>query len=247
MHLTVIGCGDAFSSNGRLQSSVLLEASNRHILIDCGATTQVGINRLGIDANAIDTVLISHLHGDHYAGLIWLVLAAQYATGRTVPLHVVGPPGIAARYHATMEILYPGMTGVARNFELAFHEVSAQSPHVDGGLRVDAFEVSHPSGAPSHALRIAMDGRVIGFSGDTEWVEALVTVAAGADLFITECCSVERSIRYHMNWRTLAANLPRLTARRLLLTHMNPDMIAHGPTIASDRILLADDGLRIAV
>jgi ribonuclease BN (tRNA processing enzyme) len=247
MQLTVIGCGDAFGSGGRLQSAYLIEVAGRSILLDCGASTMIGINRLGIDANAIDTVLISHLHGDHFPGLVWMTLAGQFSTKRTAPLRVIGPPSIAQRYEAAAEVLFPGMTKVKRAFELAFVEITAGTPYADADLKVDAFEVSHPSGAPSYALRITAGGRTLAFSGDTEWVGALAGCAAGADLFITECCAVDRPIKYHLNWRTIEQNLAQLTARRIMLTHMNADMLAFAPSIRSDSILIAEDGLKIRV
>lgn len=247
MQFTVIGSGDAFGSGGRLQTCFMIEAVNRNLLLDCGATSQIGMNKLAIDANRLDTIVISHLHGDHFAGLVWVVLAAQYLLKRTTPLKVIGPPGIAARYEAAAEIFFPGMTQVKRAFELTFVEIGVDRPYADEDLAIRAFEVSHPSGAPSHALRLNLGGKTVGFSGDTEWVEALVEVAAGADLFITECCALDRPVRFHLNWRTIEQNLPRLTAKRLMLSHMNPDMLAAAPGLRSDRILMAEDGMRITL
>ncbi len=247
MRLTVIGCGDAFGSGGRLQSTFLLEIGDRKVLLECGATASIGLTRAGVDANAIDTILISHLHGDHFAGVVWMILSAQYLLKRTTPLRVVGPPGIAARYEIIAEALFPGMTKVERRFDLTFDEITPARPFADADLQVAAVEVSHPSGAPSYALRIEGGGHTVGFSGDTEWVDALVQVADGADLFITECCAVDRAAKFHLNWRTIEQNLPRLVARRIMLTHMNPDMLAFAPTIASDRILIAADGMRFEV
>jgi ribonuclease BN (tRNA processing enzyme) len=166
---------------------------------------------------------------------------------RTAPLRVIGPPTVAERYEAAAEILFPGMTKVRRAFALTFVEVTADRPYQDDDLAVTGFEVNHPSGATSHALRIESDGRILAFSGDTEWVEALVSVAAGADLFITECCALDRQVKYHLNWRTIEQNLPRLTAKRILLTHMNDDMLAAAPSVASARILIAEDGLQLTL
>ena len=247
LQFTVVGCGDAFGSAGRLQTTYLVESARRTFLIDCGATAQIGLNRLQFDANKIDTVLISHLHGDHYAGLIWMMLSAQLMSKRKTTLRVVGPPSISERYRIAAEALFPGMTTTKRAFEIEFVEVAVGKPYADADLMVEAFEVMHPSGAPSHALRIAVDSRIIAFSGDTEWVEALIPVAAGADLFVTECCAVERQAKFHLNWRTIERNLPQITAMRIMLTHMNPDMLAFAPSIASDRILIAEDGLIIAL
>jgi ribonuclease BN (tRNA processing enzyme) len=247
MQLTVVGSGDAFGSGGRLQTCFLMETDRRKILLDCGATAQIGLNRLAFDANSIDTIVISHLHGDHFAGLIWVVLAAQYRLKRSTPLRVVGPPSVAQRYEAAAEILFPGMTKVRRAFDLTFAEVTAERPYADDELTVTAFEVSHPSGAPSYALRLEAGRRVLAFSGDTEWVEVLVNVAADADLFIAECCALDRRVKYHLNWRTIEQNLPRLSAKRIMLTHMNEDMLAAASGLASTRILIAEDGLRLVV
>jgi ribonuclease BN (tRNA processing enzyme) len=247
MQLTVVGCGDAFGSGGRLQSAYLVEVPGRTILLECGASTQIGLNKLGIDANAIDTIVISHLHGDHFAGLVWMVLGAQIATKRTQPLRVLGPPSIAARYTVAAEALFPGMTKVKRAFDIEFVEISKQSPYGDPSLQVDASEVVHPSGAPSYALRLKSGGVVLAFSGDTEWVDALVTCSADADLFIVECCSVDRSVKFHMNWRTIEKHLPEISARKIMLTHMNADMLAFAASVTSDRVLVAEDGLRLAL
>ena len=93
MKLTVVGCGDAFGSGGRLQTSYLVETAATRFLIDCGATALIGLNKLGIDPNSIPTIFISHLHGDHYAGLVWWLIHAQHVAKRTVPLTVAGPVG----------------------------------------------------------------------------------------------------------------------------------------------------------
>jgi len=247
MQLIVVGSGDAFGTGGRLQTCFLLETDRRKILLDCGATAQIGLNRLEFDANSIDTIVISHLHGDHFAGLVWVVLSAQYLLKRRSALRVIGPPGIAQRYEAAAEILFPGMTKVNRAFELTFVEMGVGRPYADDGLAITAFEVRHPSGAPSHALRLEAGGRTVGFSGDTEWVEALVDVAAGADLYITECCALDRPVKYHLDWRTIEQHLPRLTAKRIMISHMNWDMLAFASGLKSERVLVAEDGMRITL
>jgi ribonuclease BN (tRNA processing enzyme) len=247
MQLTVVGSGDAFGSGGRLQTCFLLEAGKRRILLDCGATSQIGLSRLQVDANSVDTIVISHLHGDHFAGLVWVVLAAQYLLKRTAPLKVVGPPGLAARYEAAAEILFPGMTQVRRQFELSFVEMGVGQPYADADLAVTAFAANHPSGSPSHALTLVIGGRTLGFSGDTDWVDDLVAVAAEADLYITECCAFDRAVKFHLSWRVIEQHLPRLTAKRIMLSHMNPDMLAASADLRGDRIIIAEDGLRITL
>ena len=85
MKLTVLGCGDAFGSGGRLQTCYHVETAATRFLIDCGATALIGFNRFGLDPNAVETIFISHLHGDHFAGLVWWLIHAQHVAKRTRP------------------------------------------------------------------------------------------------------------------------------------------------------------------
>ncbi len=247
MKLTVVGCGDAFGSGGRLQTCFHVDTGRTRFLIDCGATALLGLDRVGLDPGQVETIVISHLHGDHFSGLVWWMVHGQHVGRRTTPLEVIGPPGIAARFEAAAEALFPGSTKVPRRFELTFRELAVGGEIGSNGFSVVPFEVSHPSGSLSAALRFDVEGRVIAFSGDTEWVDTLVDCANGADLFISECYGYERKVRYHLDWITLAANLERIKARRVLLSHMSHEMLANRDKINDPRVILAQDGLVIDV
>lgn len=248
MRLTVVGCGDAFGAGGRLQTSYLVDtAANGRFLIDCGATVMIGFNKLGIDPNSIPTIFISHLHGDHFAGLVWWLVHAQHVAKRTVPMTVVGPEGVEARFRTAAEALYPGSSGVKRKYDLKFLELQREQPLDVGAVRVTPFEVSHPSGAPSYALRFEVEGKVLSFTGDTEWVESLVPAGRGADLYIMECYWFEGEPRYHSSWRTIEANLDRIGAKRVMLTHMADAMLARRADVSDPRAVLAEDGLVVDI
>ncbi len=247
MKLTIIGSGDAFGSGGRLQTCYHVAMEDSQFLIDCGATALIGFKRLGLDPNRVGTIFISHLHGDHFAGLVWWLLDAQHISRRTEPLDIVGPQGIAARYTMAAEALFPGATSREPRHAINWHELAAEEALTLNGITVTPYTVLHPSGAPSHALRIAAEGKVIGFSGDTEWVEALVDVAADADLYISECYGYEKSARFHLNWRAIEDNLARLTARRIMLTHMGQTMLDRAGSISAARVMVAEDGLAISI
>jgi len=245
MQLTVIGCGDAFGSGGRLQTCYCVDTGRERFLIDCGATALIGLDRQGIDPNSIGTILISHLHGDHFGGLVWWLLHAQHVSRRTEPLVVAGPVGIEARFMAAAEALFPGSTGVKRRYELSFLEYPLDQRLAVGPVQVTAREVLHPSGAPPCALRIEVDGRTIAFTGDSEWVDALVPTGAGADLYIMECFSWDGAIRYHLTWQIIQANLSRIGARRVLLTHMNKGMLGRAHEVQASGVEISHDGLVI--
>lgn len=247
MKLTIAGCGDAFGSGGRLQTCYHVETGDRRFLIDCGATAMIGLNRVGIDPNQVGTIFISHLHGDHYSGLVWWMIHAHHVARRTAPLTIAGPTGIAQRFATAAEALFPGSTGIARRFELTFVELAAGVISQVNDIQVLPLEVSHPSGAPSLALRFDVDGRTLAFSGDTEWVENLLPVARDADLLIVECYGLETSVRFHMSWKIIAENLERLAARRVLLVHMNAEMLANQHVVDRADVIVAEDGMRLVI
>lgn len=247
MRIEIIGCGDAFGSGGRLQTSYLLDSGKNRLLLDCGATTGIGLTRARIDPATIPVILISHLHGDHFSGLVWFVMQGHYVGKRTAPLEIVGPPGIEARFMAATEILFPGSGTMERKFAVTFREISAGKPVEVGGFHVEAFEVEHPSGAPSHALRITAGGRVFAFTGDTQWTESLIAAGRNADLYLMECYMFAGSPRFHMSWETIAPHLDRIGAKRVVLTHMSEAMLARRHDVSDPRVTFAEDGLVLDV
>ncbi|CAO4138946.1 MBL fold metallo-hydrolase [Methylorubrum extorquens] len=239
MRLHVLGCGDAFGSGGRFNTCFHVDAPGGAFLIDCGASALIAIRRFGVEPNRIRTVFLTHLHGDHFGGLPWLILDGQLVSGRTEPLTMVGPPGTAERLPAAMEVLFPGSSTAERRFRVEVVEMEAGRPVETGGVRAAAFTMRHPSGAPAHALRIEAAGKVVSYTGDTEWVEDIVAAGRGADLMIAEGYTVERPVKFHLDWATLKRRLPEIAPKRLMLTHMSPEMIAHPP----DGYIAAEDGL----
>ena len=245
MRLTIIGCGDAFGSGAHLQTAFHVRSETSAFLIDCGTTTLIGMRRLGLDPGDIDTVFVSHLHGDHFGGLPWLLIDAQYVSKRTRPLVVTGPKGIEARFLTAAEALYPGITKGPGCFELTFVEYEEQKPLEVKGVAVTPFEVKHPSGAPPYALRFHLEGKVLAFSGDTGWINVLYEVAHDADLFISECFQYDVKIPIHLDYLTIDANYAKLGAKRVLLTHMGEAMLQNVGRVDASRYMVADDGMTL--
>ncbi len=134
MKLTVIGSSDAFGSGGRLQTGFHVAHNDGEFLIDCGATSLIGLARQGIDPNRIKTIFVTHLHGDHFSGLVWWLIHAIHVARRTEPLTVVGPEGIEQRFLTTAEALFPDSTKTERRFDLRFVSFRERTPlEIDGG------------------------------------------------------------------------------------------------------------------
>ena len=224
MTVTFVGSGDAFGSGGRLQACIMVDDGRQRLLLDCGASSLIGLKRLGIDPNTIETVVLSHLHGDHFGGIAFLVLDGQFSR-RETDLRVIGPEGTRERITAAMEVLYPGSSGVERRFSLVIEEVTGREAHNLGLATVTAFPADHASGAPAHHIRLEINRRVIAYSGDTAWTPALIDTARGADLFICEAYFRERRVPFHLSYGELREHLGELDCRRIILTHMTTEMI----------------------
>jgi ribonuclease BN (tRNA processing enzyme) len=77
MRLTIIGSGDAFGSGGRFNTCFFLETAKGKLLVDCGASSLVALKAQGLDPNEVDGIVLSHLHGDHFGALPFLLMDAQ--------------------------------------------------------------------------------------------------------------------------------------------------------------------------
>lgn len=88
--LQILGSGSAVPTSTRSLTSQYIVCANRHVLIDCGEGTQTQMRKFGVKFQRIDIVLISHLHGDHYFGLVGL-LSTMHLLGRVKPIQIYAP------------------------------------------------------------------------------------------------------------------------------------------------------------
>src|SRR5262249_51214506 len=152
----------------------------------------VALKARKIDPKAIDGILLTHLHGDHFGGLPFLMLDAQFLSRRERPLSIVGPPGTRERFATALEVFFPRGSQNKWRFPLSVSGITPGVPDEFLGFAVATAEVIHFSGAPSTAVRITGGGKTLAYSGDTEWTDALLKIASGADLFISECYDYDR-------------------------------------------------------
>src|SRR5439155_4259801 len=108
----------ALGSGGRSNTCFHVTGGNVNFLIDCGASSLPALKRLDIIRDDIDLILITHFHGDHFGGLPFLLLDAQF-TRRTRPLIIAGPQGIEERLVQVMEALFQNSSKTKRRFDLS--------------------------------------------------------------------------------------------------------------------------------
>jgi len=124
MNLTILGCYAATPRTMTNPTSQVLEMKNRMFLIDCGEGTQVQLRKHKLKFSRINHVFISHLHGDHFYGLIGLISTFSLL-GRKADLHVYGPKGVKE-----ITLLQLKLSASWTSYNLYFHELESKEPQV---------------------------------------------------------------------------------------------------------------------
>ena len=221
LRLDCLGSGFAFS-HGSYWSGFLLDG---RVLLDCPPQTLPHLFRLDVPATAIDLVLLSHEHSDHIGGIDLFLLEvmrgreARDSGPRALALAIAGPPGI---YDRLREVIGASSRLPARDDpHIEWFEQPGGSAFEWAGVQVECVSMDHGPGIDALGFRVRHPGGVVAYSGDTSYGEALLSLAEGADLLITECGG-DRA-RGHLEWddvRALRAALDAST--RLLVTHYDP-------------------------
>ncbi len=222
MRLTVVGCSGSFPGPESPASCYLLEGEGFgrtwRIVLDLGSGALGPLQR-AVDLAAIDAVVISHLHPDHFMDLCGLYVARRYRPSGAVPsaLPIYGPEG-------TVERLVQAYGPDAATDLPSVYDVRALS---DGGeFEIGPFTlrtrlVDHP--VPAFGIRVESNGLVLAYSGDTDACPALVDLAQHADLFLAEASYQEgrdETRGVHLTGHRAGEAARDAAARRLVLTHV---------------------------
>jgi ribonuclease BN (tRNA processing enzyme) len=244
MQLRFIGCGDALGSGGRYNTCFHVTGECVNFLIDCGASSLPALKRQGVARDDIDLILITHFHGDHFSGLPFLLLDAQF-TRRTRPLVIAGPEGIETRLTQLMEALFENSSRTKQRFDLSVVALRPEVTRSFGAVTVTPVPVVHgESGGPFFGYRVEAEGRVIAYTADTEWTETLIPLGRDADLLIAEAYYYDKPVKNHLSLKTLEAHLAEIKPKRLVLTHMSDDMLRRLDTLDYEA---ASDGMVVEI
>ncbi|MFH6985434.1 ribonuclease Z [Marinoscillum luteum] len=140
LELQILGSNSAAFAHNRHHTSQLLRVQDKYFMIDCGEGTQLQVKRYKIKLSRINHILISHLHGDHYYGLMGLV-STLHLYGRTADLHIYGPPGLADII--TLQLKY---SATRLSYDIKFHEWVPETSSViyeDDKLTITTIPLNH--------------------------------------------------------------------------------------------------------
>jgi ribonuclease BN (tRNA processing enzyme) len=218
MELTVVGCSGSFPGPESAASCYLAEADGFRMLIDLGSGALGALQRhAGLDA--IDAVCLSHLHGDHCLDMCGYQVARKFNPSGPMPkIPVYGPARTAERLDRVVGLDH----GSA--MDSAFDFVTLEPGKLEiGPFAVTVGHMNHP--VETFGFRLEHGGRAIAYSADTGPCEALISLAAGADVLLCEASFTEGGplpADLHLTAGQAAEHAARAGAGELVLTHLMP-------------------------
>jgi ribonuclease BN (tRNA processing enzyme) len=243
--VTLLGTGDAFASFGRSQAGYLIDGPAGRILMEAGPCLMQALKGNGVSPDSFDLLLISHLHGDHFGGLPFLILDYMWETRRKKVLTIAGPAKLEERTWSLMRTMFPHFELDKIKHKLKFVVLEPGTSARLGKFKVSAIRSPHTKPDISLSLRVDGGGKSIVFSGDSGWNDELVDLSDGADLFLCECTYFESAhLKFHLNYPLLAANREKFKVRRMVLTHLGREVLSREDEIALE---MGYDGMKITI
>ena len=229
MEVTVLGSGTGLPSLKRAYPGLCLNIAGENILVDCGPGTLRRLLEIGVTYNDINYILLSHLHPDHTLDLVSILFAAKNPfTPRMSELVLIGPNGLND-FYKKLSSIYGGVL-VSTTYNLVLKEFKENK--IDF-LNWSLLSKPLPHTESSIGFRIeTKEGRVISYSGDTDYCRNAVDLSRDADLAILECSFPdEAEVAGHLTPSKAARIAMEARCKYLILMHLYPvceyhDMIA---------------------
>jgi ribonuclease BN (tRNA processing enzyme) len=237
---------------GRAQSSNLLIVNGAQYVIDAGDGVTRRLTRLGTNFRAIDTIFITHPHSDHTSGL-GALMSVIYDSNHTSPVNIYGPPGTVASVQGLLDFLAvnsdirisDGTKVIPASRIFSGHDTGAGTIFQDPNVKVTSVENTHfhfQPGSPgygkykSYAYRFDTPDRSVVFTGDTGPGEAVVTLAKGADLLVSEVTGSLDSYKEEQmktgRWQAMTPEQQAGALRHMSQEHLLPDEVGRMATHA---------------
>ena len=217
LRLSVIGCSGSFPGPDSPASSYLLEAEGFRLVIDMG-NGALGVLQRHAELFGIDAICVSHLHADHCIDLSSYWVARQYAPeGPRPPIPVYGPLGTAER---AAGVSGEDMSSIRARFEV--RDLEPGSVEI-GPFRITTERMNHP--VETFGFRVEHAGWTVAYSADTGQTDALVRLADGVDVLLSEASFQDNDNNppdLHLTARQAGEHATRAGAGQLVLTHLVP-------------------------
>ena len=258
--LTVLGSNAAIPANNRNLSAHLLNANERFFLIDCGEGTQFQLKKYHISFQRIKHVFISHLHGDHFFGLIGLI-NSMHLLGRKEELHLYAPAMLEEIISIQMEV-----SQTTLQYPLIFHPLCMNRYDLvmeQERISVHSFPLKHSIETCGFVFREknpprnVPEARSYAYCSDTAYSEEIVPFVQAVGLLYHEATFMENlaavaADKFHSTAMEAATIAAKAHARKLLVGHFSARYEDIGPLLAEARSLFpetypAEEGIQINI
>ncbi len=245
MKVTIVGSGCGIPNPKRGSPCVAVTVGKQLLVFDCGPGALRSMAAAGMPWAEIDMLCITHFHTDHIGDLAALLFALNIPdVNRTGPLTLCGPPGMQ-RLYENLVAAY-GQWLPPKRYELYIEELSGEP--LEGGMwRVEAAPAEHSQ--PAYGYRLEADGASMVYSGDTDYSEHLITLAASCHLLILECSYPnEIEVPGHLTPEKAGEMAARADCSKLALTHVYPvsadyDLLGQCKKTFPGDVIVAEDGI----
>ena len=218
--INIMGSGTGVPSKKRSPSGFLLRIGRKNLLFDLGAGTMQRLSKIGVSYNDIDYIFLSHLHPDHSLDLVSFLFASRNPLApRRKKIELIGPVGLEAFYGKIIK-LYGG-TILPKSYKVVIKELD------DAFLKYRTWSVTakrmiHTENSIGFRVKTP-SGKIITYSGDTDYSSDVVKLGKNADLLILECSFPDPiKTKGHLTPSFAGRIAKECGAKKLLLTHLYP-------------------------
>ncbi|MCY3412931.1 MAG: MBL fold metallo-hydrolase [Candidatus Heimdallarchaeota archaeon] len=235
--LTFLGTGNAFGDDGRRPSAYLIEGS-RTILMDSGPSVGPALKKQGKTIHDIDVIILSHLHPDHYLGIPQMTLENFYVTKRTNKIPILAPYGARDLFKQVCTLLYDDTIAAHIDELFDIQEVDVDTTTAFSGGSLTTIMAEHAAGA--RMLQIELDGKIVGYTGDSSFIKESLYRLMKGDVVITEATSSGFNIPYHTSLEEIQS-LVVPDGCRVFLSHLGSSVIVRKNEIHPPFFVAEDD------
>lgn len=242
--LIFAGTGNAFNYDGYANQAVLIKTDKTALCIDAGPTLLYRLKKEDIDPGMITHLLITHFHGDHTAGIPFLLLYFdEFLPGQK--LTICGPKGIKSCVRGLIEAAYKG-SPLDKMVEYREYPVSkTNNIHLTEKITFDIYPMDHSPESLGYRFKTA--DKIIAITGDTKWNSNIPFLFDQADIGIIECTTVEPSPHKHISFEEFKTHRHQLNCQTIIPVHVYNKTLAKLKELKEPRIRLVQDGERFSV
>jgi ribonuclease BN (tRNA processing enzyme) len=218
--LTVLGAQGTWPGAGGENCGYLVSSDGVHLWVDAGTGTFARLQE-HVAVNEVAALLVTHGHPDHFVDMIPAFYARHYGKLGEPGLPFYSPEGFTDL--AALLVSENGKNVMAEAY--AFITARHREPFVVGPFRVTPFKMTHV-GVHALGFRIETDGQVLAYTGDTGPCQEAIDLARDADVFLCEATYQNGSnlLPFHMSAKQAGEHAAVAGAKRLILTHLTPDL-----------------------